>query len=187
MQLRTTQSCWMFCERHRLPQVWKRRHFSAQCFSKRKNLSELKQGASVRTGSRLRADSDTVDIDGGFLDTVSETSGQMVWVVPVFVDKQILDFKVDTGAEVSATSDLSYKEWCGANMSKTNKMLYGLDNSKLDVLGHFTQTLTYRRRISKQQIYVVKSLKNDLLGYLPSEHYNLLLNWTHWKATEQES
>ena len=38
------------------------------------------------------------------MDTVSETSGQTVWVVPVFMGKQILDFKVDTGAEVTAIS-----------------------------------------------------------------------------------
>ena len=94
--------------------------------SKWKNLSELKQGASVWTVSELPADSDTVDIDSGFLDTVSETSGQMAWVVPVFVGKQILDFKVDTGAEVTAISYLSYRELCGANMSKTNKTLYDL-------------------------------------------------------------
>ena len=57
--------------------------------------------------------------------------------------KQTLDFKVDTGAEVTAISDLSYRELCGANMFKANKMVYGPDNSKLDVLGQFMQTLTY--------------------------------------------
>ena len=82
----------------------KRGHFGAQCFSKLKNLLELKQGASVWTGSRLPVDCDTDDIDSGFLDTVSETTGQTAWVVPVFVCKQILDFKVHTGAEVTLFS-----------------------------------------------------------------------------------
>ena len=113
-------------------------------------MSELKQGAPVRAGSRLPVDSNTVDIDSKFLDTVCETSGQMAWVVPVFVDKQILDFKVDTGAEVTAISHLSYKELCGASMSKANKVLYGPDNSKLDVLVLFTQALAYQKRTLKQ-------------------------------------
>ena len=66
----------------------KRRHFSSQCISKQ-NLSELKQGASVWTCSGLPTYSDTVDIDSGFLDTVSETSGQTAWVVPVFVGANV--------------------------------------------------------------------------------------------------
>ena len=101
MWSRTTQSSWMPCERHCLPQVG---HFGAQCFSKLKNLLELKQGASVRAGSRLPVDSDTVGIDSRFLDIVSETTGQTAWVVLVFVCKQILDFKVVTGAEVTLFS-----------------------------------------------------------------------------------
>lgn len=116
--------------------------FSAQWFSRRKNLSELKHRASVQAGSRLPASSDTVDTNSGFLDTDSKTFGQTAWVVPVFVGKQILDFNVDT---VTTISDLFYRKLCGANMSKANKTLYGPDNSKLDVLGQFTQILTYQR------------------------------------------
>ena len=53
-----------------------------------------------------------VPVDTGFLDslTAAETSGPAVWNVTVFVDKQAVTFKVDTGAEVTAISDISYSQ-----------------------------------------------------------------------------
>ena len=87
------------------------------------------------------------------MDTVSETSGQTAWVVPVFMGKQILNFRVDTSAEVTAISDLSYRELCDVNMSKVNKMLYGPDNSKLDVLGQFLQTLIPKKNFKATNLH----------------------------------
>ena len=78
--------------------------------------------------------------------------------------KQKIQFKLDTGAEVTAMSDLSYRKLQKVCMSRASRVLFGPDHTHLDVLGQFSQTLAYGERKSKQQVFVVKGLKNNLLG-----------------------
>jgi len=70
-------------------------------------------------------------------------------------------FKIDTGAEVSAISEATFNRLRNV---KTTKRLYGPAMSPLTVLGQFTASLTSRHVSCKQNIFVVKDLKRNLLG-----------------------
>ena len=61
-------------------------------------------------------------------------------------------------------SDLSYRKLLGVCMFKASGVLFEPNHTNIDVLGQFSQTLTYGERKSKQQVFVIKGLKNNLLG-----------------------
>ena len=136
----------------------KRGHFSAQCRSK-----NVISNVSLEPGAGQGKD---VPVDTGFLDslTAAETSGPAVWNVTVFVDKQAVTFKVDTGAEVTAISDFSYRQLKGIHLNTASRVLCGPDHSRLKVLGQFKSTLGVKERTIQQDIFVVKGLKSNLLG-----------------------
>ena len=130
----------------------RRGHYSAQCFSKTTGSSTLNAAHTT-----------DVDIDSSFLDTVT-TADQSSWTATVKIGTQEVDFKLDTGAEVTAISDAVHQTLKDATLSKPSKILYGPDRTPLAVTGEFVQTLTYNLKTAQQQIFVVKGLKTNLLG-----------------------
>ena len=72
------------------------------------------------------------------------------------------DSTVDTGAEVTAISDFSFRYLNGVHLHHASKVLYGPDHSHLDVLGKFSPTLAIEAsrtvRTTQQDVYVVKRL-----------------------------
>ena len=76
-------------------------------------------------------------------------------------------FKIDTGAEVTAISEASFKS-CRAGwklkLSRPKKTLYGPASSVLEVVGEFKGRLSYGNKTTLQSVYVVKNLKVNLLG-----------------------
>ena len=77
-----------------------------------------------------------------------------------------LPFKIDTGADVTAISEEGYKriKGKGGKLVKPSKLLRGPSNQPLPVVGEFIGSLAYEGRSEKHQIFVVKGLKNNLLG-----------------------
>ena len=71
-----------------------------------------------------------------------------------------------TGADVTAISEESYKsiKGKGGKLVKPSKLLQGPSNQPLPVVGEFIGSLAYEGRSKKHQIFVVKGLKNNLLG-----------------------
>jgi len=101
--------------------------------------------------------------DNGFLDTISETKGT-TWTAPIKVNGQQIIFKLDTGAEATAVSMKTFKTFTNIQLVPTAKVLCGPNNQRLKVLGQATVQLTYNGRSCQQSIYVIKDLKNNLLG-----------------------
>lgn len=137
----------------------RRGHYSAQCFSKTTRSSTLNEVHTADTGSSTLNEAHTADTDvySGFLDTVT-TANQSSWTATVMIGSQEVQFKLDTGAEVTAISDDVHKMLKDATLSKPSKMLYGPDRTPLAVTGEFVQTLTYNQKTSQQQMFVVKGL-----------------------------
>ena len=87
------------------------------------------------------------------------------WAAKVTVGSEesnvLITFKLDTGAEVRAISDTVH--WTlNTPLEQPSKILYGPGRSVLHVLG---QSLTYHgSRSTLQQLFMIKELKNDLLG-----------------------
>ena len=122
----------------------------------------------------MKEEEEATPFDYGFLDAVGEpVEKPAAWNIDILVGKHSLQFKLDTGAEVTAISYSSYRRLPGVNLSKANKVLFGPDRSNLDVVGQFTGTLAHRERKSKQTVFVVRGLKTNLLGLPATESLQL--------------
>ena len=133
----------------------KRGHFKSQCFS----LGTSQKVADKEVDSVKGEAVETV-----FLGTVGEGEGS--WMAKISVCGQYLPFKIDTGADVTAISEESYKriKGKGGKLVKPSKLLRGPSNQPLPVVGEFIGSLAYEGKSEKHQIFVVKGLKNNLLG-----------------------
>lgn len=71
---------------------------------------------------------------------------------------------LDTGAEVTATFEDTYRKLQNVTLHKANKVHCGPANLQLSVIGKFTGTLSHKTTLCEQEIFVVKNLKTNLLG-----------------------
>ena len=121
-------------------------HFASQCFSK-----------------TIKATTDELSLDSAFLDAMTSAS-QNSWNTNVLLEKTSVNFKLDTGAEVTAITEETFKQLNGITMNKPSKSLHGPARQSLNVLGQFTGQLSYKGKSSSQAIYVIRGLKTNLLG-----------------------
>jgi len=143
----------------------KRGHFSSQCRTKQKNILQVRLGAQEDTPRQPAKQPAPTQFDCGFLDAVRDSAERPeAWTNDILVGKHSLQFKLDTGAEVTAISYSSYRQLQGVNLTRTSKILLGPDRSNLEVEGQFTETLAYGERESEQTVYVIRGLKSNLLG-----------------------
>ncbi|CAC5397527.1 unnamed protein product [Mytilus coruscus] len=75
-----------------------------------------------------------------------------------------IDFKIDTGADVTVISDSDLNGINSIELMKANKRLSGPGNTNLNVVGKFQCMLETKDKFSVQDIYVVKGLSKPLLG-----------------------
>ena len=81
------------------------------------------------------------------------------------VSGQVMEFKVDTGAEVTAISETAFRVMKKQKLKAPTKTLYGPAHSPLKVLGQFEGELSHHGKTTKQIVYVVKGLGSNLLGF----------------------
>ena len=101
-----------------------------------------------------------------FLDAV-QANGERAWFAQVLLFNTRIKFKLDTGAEVTAISLVTYeglKPGKHIELGQPSKILYGPGNQALNVAGQFDASLTHKGIQSHQTIFVVKGLKTNLLG-----------------------
>ncbi len=121
-------------------------HYSAQCLSK-----------------TVAAVTQEINLDAAFLGTVvSEQKSS--WTIELLLGSKRTPFKLDTGAEVTAISEETYKTLPKVALQAPLKALYGPTCHSLQVLGQFTGTLKHQQLSSSQPIFVVRGLKTNLLG-----------------------
>ena len=123
-------------------------HFSSQCFSK-----------------TAPACMHEVSLDSAFLGAVT-SQREPAWTATVLLGKTEVVFKLDTGAEVTAISEATYKQLDTGPLEKASKALYGPTHQSLKVLGQFNGTLVqeHQGHRSMQTVFVVQDLKSNLLG-----------------------
>ena len=80
------------------------------------------------------------------------------------MNQQQVTFKLDTGAKVTAISQTIYESLQNVKLQRSSQALMGPAQQKLQVLGQFTGTLSSKQNSSNQTIFVVKSLRTNLLG-----------------------
>ena len=75
-----------------------------------------------------------------------------------------MSFKLDTGAEVTAVSEETFKMWPQMTLKHPDKKLFGPSHQALNVLGVFNGKLSNDTNSYQEVIYVIRGLKNNLLG-----------------------
>jgi len=128
---------------------------------------------------------DEEEEDDNFLGTIS-TQQQSQWLTELKVNGLLVTFKIDTGMEVSAISEGTFQQLQNVKIEKTTRKLYGPAMSPLTVLGQLTVTLTSRHVSCKQNVFVVKYLKRNLLGLPAIASLNLVSRLDSLQLTAKE-
>lgn len=107
-------------------------------------------------------DSDSEDLEMGTISSNIDSVNSQ-WKIPIKLGNCTHTFKLDTGADVTVVPEKLVPK-SKRPLQKSDKRLYGAGQNKITVVGMFSDTIEYNGRSSKQKIYVVKNLKEPLLG-----------------------
>ena len=136
-------------------------HYAAsQCFSK--------------TVSTATQDGEACQ-DVAYLGPV-KAENENTWTSTLQIAGKKIQFKLDTGAEVTAVSEATYRNLRRVNLQKANRPLRGPAGQPLKVLGQFTKKITHNKSktSSSEVIYVVQGLKSNLLGFPAIQNLHLI-------------
>ena len=86
------------------------------------------------------------------------------WNVNLRVNGTPLKFKLDTGADVTVIPENVYFAKMKGTLKDTNKSLIGPNNKKLNVRGVLVAKLEHESNVMSQQVYIVRGLRQPLLG-----------------------
>ena len=153
-------------------------HFRACCFTK--TVAEV-------SGESIHQEED-VDLDSVFLNAIgdrTQPAQPQQWRISLDLNKVKEQFKIDTGAEVTAISEVVHRRIGSPELAVPKKTLKGPTKNSLEVLGQFKGNLSYNGRSSDHTIFVVKGLRNSLLG-LPTITSLSLVKQVD-RITEEES
>ena len=147
-------------------------HFSSQCLTS--TVKEVTTPASV-------ASSHNEDLDMAFLSAVV-SSDDTYWTADIKVNGELMKFKVDTGAEVTAVTKLALKQLGKVQLHPATKSLCGPDKKPLQVLGQTNVTLSHSGKACIHNIFMVEQLKHNLLGLPAIKDLNLLVMVNHMSS-----
>ncbi len=100
-----------------------------------------------------------------------------MWSTTVLVANQQVNFKVDTGAEVTALSETTWKLMeKRPELQKTRRIHCGPDQQPLKILGKMSTTLQLSEKECTQTVFVLRGLKNNLLGLPAIKALGLIQN-----------
>ena len=134
----------------------KKGHFQAHCLSTRTSV----RGIDAEEESEEGCEQDQY-IRGVEVEVLIVNAGGNPWNVSIILNSLPVEFKIDTGADVTVVSDETFAKLTNVVLQKTKRILTGPGQQCLLVCGYFTGTLT---REVIQDIYVVKGVKKALLG-----------------------
>jgi len=83
---------------------------------------------------------------------------------PGKLNTQLVEFHIDTGADVTVITEKLYKKLQSPQLQKCAKSLVGPSKEVLNVQGQFKGTLAHGNNSAEQDIYVVKGLRKPLIG-----------------------
>jgi len=142
----------------------KKGHFAAQCFSKA---------------------TDELSLDAAFLGTLSSNSTSK-WTAEILIEGHASEFKLDTGAEVTAIAPETYEDCGKPQLNMATRTVYGPAQQKLRVKGQAEVTLTYNGVSVPQTVFVVEGLTSNLLGLPAIQDLQILQRIDALHSTETE-
>ena len=107
-----------------------------------------------------------------FLGAIESFSGK-AWKVTLFVNDIPIQFKIDTGAEVSVIPEALSEPFSNI-MKPPTRTLSGPSKQELQLCGQFTCSMRFDKESTQQEFYAVKSLDLALVGLPAIEALNLV-------------
>ena len=99
-----------------------------------------------------------------FLGSIETDAGREVpWMVDVEIGNGTLQFKLDTGADVTVVPERLYNETMHGRISPSDKILHGPADMKIPVMGKIHTTLSVNKK-KTQVVYIIKGGGKPLLG-----------------------
>ena len=112
--------------------------------------------------------------DEFFVYSVSDDNKHF-WMVPLLLKRNIIPFKIDTGAYVNIISQKDYDSLTEKPKLKENKTTVFADGGKeLPIKGKFVANINYREMQQKATVVVCKSTVQPILSLQTSEILGLL-------------
>ena len=112
-----------------------------------------------------------------FLVTLEDAQSSVTknpWEVTITLNEVPVQFKIDTGADVSAIPESVFKQLQDVSLTHSDRRLTGPSQHQLQVAGQFTATLKYGTKKTTEKIFVVKQLQQSLLGCPGIQSLNLI-------------
>ena len=136
----------------------RRGHFSRVCRSKTTRVGQ------VDTSWQPQYKTQPQHEDDAFLGYVSESGKDSMWNIKIKIGNSNLDFKIDSGADVTIIPEILYKEKVHGPLMPPDKILFGPGEIRLPVLGKIRTKLSTAKSQTYQDIYVLKGKGQALLG-----------------------
>ena len=124
---------------------------------------------------RVNDDSEEDDISVMTVNEVVNTiETSEKWRTNLSIGNSEVNFKIDTGADVTVIPEEVFRQCNLGKLHYTSKRLFGADHKGLCVIGTIRDTLSLGEKCVTEDIYVVKGLKEPLLGQPAIQKLNLL-------------
>ena len=140
-------------------------HFASQCLSKQ--AADVQINVVQDTKPKLLSQhTEQSDEDVYLTEVYMVDSRERCWTADVLVGRTEVNFKLDTGAEVTTISERVYETLADLMpLEQTSLTLFGPGRTPLHVIGQFSSMFTYNGRTSQHTVFVIKGLRNNLLGF----------------------
>ena len=109
-----------------------------------------------------------------FMGVIKQSRTSNPWSITLLVNGTPVNFKIDTGADVTVISDSIHQGIPHSTLQPPTKSLSGAASKNLEVSGQFSASLKYKDKEADEEVYVVKNLSRSLLGHPAIEALDLL-------------
>lgn len=109
-----------------------------------------------------------------FLGAIDSSDNSEPWKVNLTLEKCHMEFKIDTGADVTAIPEHILHKLGTMKLQRSDRILLGPGKTRLDVAGKFVGTLKSGKSKISTEIYVVNGLSKPLLGRPAIEKLDLV-------------
>ena len=129
--------------------------------------------------TRTRSDSESCrttnsDSDWKFLGVITGTSATKQWMTKLKLNRRMIQFKIDTGADVTVIPSTTYNRYYDGPLHRNRMHLVGPGQNKLKVHGWFEAILEKGKDEVKETVYVVEGLQTPLAGIPTIRKLNLI-------------
>ncbi|XP_061167955.1 uncharacterized protein K02A2.6-like [Saccostrea echinata] len=100
----------------------------------------------------------------GAIHGASNSGNCKPWLTTIQVNGHSVEFKIDTGADVTAIPEQILKTLNVNNLQSSQKILKGSGRNTLNVIGKFRCEFSLENRKAHQDVYVIRCLNKSLLG-----------------------